>query len=244
MTKANLMVIAAFCPWCCCKIVKFATTLTLSAVLAGCVHTVVVDFDIKAQVSSRDTSGRASDAVQHEIVSLAPSAALLSPFPAQQYRSPEFEWTFGTGTLGFGGDVFNRGASPLCLRLDEAMLSSNLHPGAVKLRVYSLAHTIQGGARWTLMGSTDPNKRHAFSPPALCFAPGQRAHMTLGPDLSVLFPNETMFNVRWIGDTAKLSESGIGNSLQIELPVEQGGKRQQMQVTWTVVNSHARTSTY
>ena len=167
---------------------------------------------------------------------------MLPPFDAVRYETNVLSWTFGTGTLGFGGSVMNLSASPLCLRFDEARLASNLHTAEIPLSVSSVSHTLTGG--WTILGSTDPKKLRYFAPPSLCFMPNKSTSISLGPDLSALFPNLTMFNVKWPDGDPNLTERGIGNWLKIVLPIEYDGKRETLEVKLTATDSKARLSNY
>ncbi len=210
--------------------------------LIGCAGTVVVDFAIEAQVSRRDFTGQ-PEVQRSQATSTVPRpAGLLSPFDAVRYETEILAWTFGTGTDGFGGGVTNLTTGPLCFRFDEARLASNLHPAEIPLSVSSLAHTLTG--RWTVLGSTDPKKLRYFAPPSLCFAPNKRASLSIGPDLSSLFPNLTMFNVKWPDGEPNLTERGIGNWLKIVVPIEYDGKRETLDVKLTATNSKARLSNY
>lgn len=218
------------------------SALTVAVLSAGCAGTVVVDYAIEAHVSGRDGNGREWSASPQDVVTIPRPYSLASPFAAQQYRGLGFEWTFGTGTEGFGGDITNQGRGPLCFRFDEALLSTNLHPEPVKLKVSSFAHTVAGS--WTVLGSTDPKRRNYIDPPPLCFVPGKTAHVTIAPDLAALFPNRTMFNVRWPEGVPELIEKGVGNSVHVDLPIERDGLRQSLQVTLVARDSKARISTY
>ena len=210
--------------------------------LASCAGTVIVDFAIEAQVSRRDSSGQ--PVVQHPqaISTLPRPAGLLSPFAAVRYETGILAWTFGTGTDGFGGGVTNLTASPLCFRFDEARLASSLHAAEIPLSVSVVAHTLTG--RWTVLGSTDPKKLRYFAPPSLCFSPNKSTSISLGPYLSALFPNLTMFNVKWPDGEPNLTERGIGNWLKIVLRIEYDGKRETLEVKLTARDSKARLSKY
>ena len=117
-----------------------------------------------------------------------------------------------------------------------------MHSNEIPLRVFSVMHTLTG--KWAWLGSTDPKKRQFFVAPSLCFPPGKSAHVSLGPDLSMLFPNQTMFNVRWPEGHTNLIENGIGNWIKIVLPIEYDGKRETLEVTLTAKDSKARISYY
>jgi hypothetical protein len=212
----------------------------LALLLAACgPGTVIVDYAVRADVVLRNVEDGAVE--MGEVVVVPRPAGLLSPFDAVQYRGRDFEWTFGTGTLGMGGSVANRSPSRLCLRFDEARVSSNLHPAPVPLKAYSWA-TFED--KWKLLGSTDPKQRQDFGPPALCVEPGKETRFSFAPDLGELFPTQKMFNVRWAGNEPELTDKGLGNWIALSLPVSVGDKAQVMDVRLTAVDSKARISTY
>lgn len=221
---------------------SLALLLGALAGLVGCAGTVVVDFAIEAKVNRRDAAGRPVAQRPQEISILPRPAGLLSPFSAVHYETEVLAWAFGTGTDGFGGGVRNLTTGPMCFRFDEAKLASNLYPAEIALSVSVVAHTLSGG--WTVLGSTDPKKLRYFAPPSLCFAPNKSVSLTIGPDLSVLFPNLTMFNVKWPDGEPNLNERGIGNWLKIVVPIEYDGKREILEVRLTATDSKARLSNY
>jgi hypothetical protein len=53
-----------------------------------------------------------------------------------------------------------------------------------------------------------------------------------------------MFNVHWADDEPTLADKGIGNWIALSVPVEEGGRRQIMDVKLTAVDSRARISNY
>ena len=211
----------------------------LVLVMAGCSGgTVIVDYAVDAQVSIRNSDG------VHEagtVATVPRRPGLSSPFDAVQYRGTDFDWTFGTGTLGMGGWISNHSPGTLCLRFDQAQVRSNFHPDPIALRTYSW-NTFR--EKWALLGSTDPKQRRDFSPPSFCLEAGKEARISFAPDLAVLFPTEKMFNVRWPDEEPNLSDKGVGNWIALSLPIEIGPTRRIMDVKLTAADSKARISTY
>lgn len=224
--------------------------MTLPAVLlaaavvavAGCAGSVIVEFAVDAKLNRVDQTGKISPARETEINTQPLPPGMAVSFSAPRYRGDVFEWFMGTSAHGLGGDITNLIASPLCFRFDQVRLSSNMQPNETPMRVFSVAHTLTG--KWASLGSTDPKKRQYFVPPSLCFLPGKSAHISLGTDLSKLFPNKTMFNVSWPEGQTNLIENGIGNWIKIVLPIEYEGKRETLEVTLTAKDSKARISYY
>src|SRR5258708_4103344 len=175
-------------------------------IAAGCgTGTVIVDYAVDAQVAMRDGNGTTQEI--GAIVTVPRHAELASPFDAVQYRGEDFEWIFGTGTLGLGGSITNRSDKPLCLRFDQARIRSNLHPEPVALKTY---HWSIFRESWSQLGSTDPKQRQDFTPPTFCLDPGKAARISFSPDLRSLFATQKMFNVRWPGNEPQLSVKVVG----------------------------------
>lgn len=202
----------------------------------------IVDFATEAQVSGRDEEGQVWRARPEEVTILPRSPGLLSPFPAVRYRGEALEWIFGTGTLGLGGKVTNRGAARLCLRFDEARVASNAHPGPVALRVSSWRSFADG--RWSVLGDTKPARRSYFVPPPLCLEPAGSADISFAPDLGELYPSRKMFDVSWPEGEPNLTQRGAGNWIAISLPLERAGKREALEVKLIETDSRARISYY
>jgi hypothetical protein len=220
--------------------VRLAVWAVPAIVAAGCGGgTVIVDYAVNAKVSLRDSNGKTQES--GTIVTVPRHPKLLSPFDAVQYRGQDFEWTFGTGTLGMGGSIANHSAKPLCLRFDQAQIRSNFHPAPMALKTYSWSAFRE---KWSILGSTDPKQRQDFGPPAFCLEPGKEARVSFAPDLGPLFPTEKMFNVSWPDNEPQLTDKGVGNWIALSVPVEIGEKRQVMEVKLTAIDSKARISTY
>ena len=184
----------------------------------GCAGTTVVDYAISAQVRLIDQAGNVRDVSQDAVRAIPRTADATTPFPSMQYRGESLEWTFGTGTLGLGGGVTNRGASAVCMRFDEAVIASNMHPTSIPLRVSNWAAL--DGDKWSRIGSTRPQDRHqVFAPPPLCLDPGKRSSSMVAPDLRELFPTQKMFNVRGLESETSLVDRGIGNWVRMSVPL-------------------------
>lgn len=225
-----------------CTKVRTALLAVAVASVAGCAGTVIVEFAVDAKITGRDDAGHSWQARSDQFTVLPLPPGMAVSFPAPRYRGDVFEWFIGTSAYGLGGDITNLISSPLCFRFDQVRLSSNMLPNEIRMRVFSVSHTLTG--KWAWLGSTDPKKRQFFVPPSLCFPPGKSAHITLGPELSKLFPNQTMFNVRWPEGQTDLIENGVGNWIKIVLPIEYEGKRETLEVTLTAKDSKARISYY
>jgi hypothetical protein len=212
------------------------TAICISACGDG---TVIVDFAVQAQVAVRDLTTQSEEL--GSVLLTGPSDKDLSRFDSVKYRGNDLEWVFGTGTLGMGGSITNLSSTELCLRFDQAQISSNLSSGLIPLSTFHWA-TFRG--EWKFLGSTDPKQRHEFTPPALCLGTGEKARISFSPDLKRLFPTQRMFNVDWWDNEPALTQKGVGNWIAISLPVEVGSKRKIMDVRLTAIDSRARISNY
>ena len=210
--------------------------------VTGCVGTVIVDYDIAVQVTRRDQLGHTLSDNADRLSTSPRAAGIASQFPTVTYRSPLLEWQIGVGTFGLGGIVANLSDTSICFRLDQAKLASNFQTADAPLRVFSLVHTVTG--KRTAFGSTDPRVHTDFTPPAVCVAPRKSGSISVGPDLSNLFPMRTMFNVSWPAGEPTLTERGIGNWLKVSLPVEYGDVSETLELKLTSKDAKARISHY
>jgi hypothetical protein len=64
----------------------------------------------------------------------------------------------------------------------------------------------------------------------------------LDAELALLFPTGRMFNVRWPDYETTSAGKGIGNWIRIKLPVEYDGRREELDLTLTVLDSAMRIS--
>jgi hypothetical protein len=212
------------------------------AALVGCAGTVIVDFSVDAQVSTRAQDASAWSTAPGQIIRVERPARLASPFDALKYRSNAFEWTFATGTLGLGGRITNLSPAELCFRFDEATIASNFHATPMTFTVRHF-HRVTD-RKWDIQGSTKPGEASYFVPPRICLAPNKTAELTLSPDLKELFPSGRMFDVQWDDDEPRLTRSGVGNWVQVSVPIDQNGTRQQFMVKLSAADSRARVSHY
>lgn len=212
----------------------------LMAILLGaCAGTVIVEFDVDPKVTVKSKSGAVTAA--GEITSVPRSPQELSIFPSKRYRDDKIDWSLGAGDYGFGGYITNLGDKDLCLDFDRATIASNFHPRAVPLRVFSVVTRVD--KEWTRLGSTNPATRSYFDASAVCIPPGKPAALiSMGLDLRAIFPNETMFNVRWPEGETILTEKGLGNWFRISVPRRYGADTETMEIQLTLRESRARKS--
>jgi hypothetical protein len=226
------------------RIQQFIYLVFSTFLITGCAGIVMVDYAIDARVSGIEAQGGTWIAKPEQIVNLPRPEGLLSPFDATQFKSERFSWTFGTSTLGFGGSFANHSNRTLCLHFDEARLSSNLRSDSVPLRTFSTRYVQSSDRIMRTTGSTDPRKRELTAPPTMCIPPLKSALISIGPDLSNVFPTGLMFNVRLPDTGIELVDKGVGNWMNLSLPIEFDGKREMIEVKLTARDSKARVTYY
>ena len=186
----------------------------------------------------RDDGGRAWRAVPKDVRELPVGANAESPFPRVQYEHTAFVWDIFLGESSFNGTIRSKIASDVCLRFDQARLSSSSQSSEVPLRVFT---GLKGPAnKMLVMGAPDRDKSKSVAPPQLCFAGLQTDFFWFKPDLTELFPNQRMFNSISAQDTADPSQRGIGNWLTMTVPIEYDGKREELQLKLTATDSRTK----
>jgi hypothetical protein len=208
-------------------------------VTSGCASlgTVVVGFDLDVQVTGLDVKGDTWRAGKDEITKRPRDSKTAPYFSDVRYQGKVLLWETGAGSDGFGYAIQSQVPGPVCLRFDQARLTSNMQGMEVAMRV---SRVRQGPPQLpTIELPKNRSETGFFVAPPLCFGREKADNFFLAPDLSALFPNGKMFNVRWIGNEPTLSERGIGNWLKIHVPVEYEGKREEFEVTLTAKDSKA-----
>jgi hypothetical protein len=224
------------------RILLLVTLGSITALTSGCAGTVIVEYSLDAQVSRTAQNGVSQHATKENFFTPALPLGTQVAFPALHYKGNAFEWAISASAFGLGGTVSNFAATPLCFRLDQAMLSSNFHSSETPLRVATVFHMIYGTPNRT--GSNRPTDRKLFVPQPLCFLSEKPTSFSFWPELSELFPSDKMFNVRWPEGEPQLTERGVGNWIKLRLPIEYDGKLETLEVTLTVNDSRARVAHY
>jgi hypothetical protein len=209
----------------------------LLGTLMGCasMQTLIIDVDLEVKVSGRDASGRAWQAASGEIIKQARHPQAGSPFGNVVYQGPVFEWKFGADTGGFGDAIYSKVASPVCMRFDQAQLTSNMQSKQIPLRVSAVWYD----GRFII--KSNAGEKRFVAAPSLCFSDKVHA-VGLLLDLTELFPSGNNFDIQWSGKDTKLLAHGIGNWLKVHVPIEYEGKREELEVTLTAKDSRGRIS--
>ncbi len=115
----------------------------------------------------------------------------------------------------------------MCLRLDKATLHSNFAGAPVPLKVW-LAFFDQQNAPPRIDKQKFDRGQVSYILEPYCIAPQSWAWFTLVIDSAKVYPNAQLFNVRYVG--SKIVESGIGNTLIFNLPLEVDGKLEEFEM--------------
>lgn len=215
----------------------------LVAVTAGCAG-VAIYFAVDAQVAVRDEGGRAWRAVPEDVTQLPVGSnagspfSMESPFSRVQYQHKAFVWNITVGESSINGTIRSKIASDVCLRFDQARLTSSTQSAEIPLRVFT---GLQGRAYGMLvLGRSGRDRNKSVAPPQLCFTSKQTDFFWFKPDLSELFPNQRMFNSITPQNSVNPLERGIGNWLKMIVPIEYDGKREELELKLTATDSRAK----
>lgn len=221
---------------------RVAACLVLATLLvtACAVGSVVVAYSFHGSIGGADQAGQPWQATPDQ-VRLLSRGDELSAFTSIAYLGERFHWRVGAGLGGIGGTISNVSSSRICFGFNEASISSNFRPDPVPLRVFHVMNFKDG--RWSrILGSTRPEQRGDLTAPPLCLADGETVDVSMGMNLQDVFPNKTLFNVRWPDGEPRLMEKGVGNWFRVDMPIEVDGKRESLWIIVTAKDSSARMS--
>ncbi len=210
----------------------------LLAPLAACqsIRTIIADFAIDGSVRMVDAQGTdvaGESASLNTLARMPPSGQIVSVAMTDvHYEGKTLRATLTVNSDTVTGDIWNMSASPVHIRFDEAVMSSNVHAGEVPMLVYSASIHRDHVA--------DPGK--LVSMPAMRLAPGQRGHVYIAPSYAAIFPTRRLFDVQFDGKQPVLLKDGIGNVLRLRVPVEVDGKRLFAVIEMTAKQSSVRSS--
>ena len=224
---------------------KLAIPALCSALLiisvAGCsaIGNVIVDVDIDVQIRSRDAEGRTWKALPEEIIKNRGRQA-ASPFANVRYLGKIFEWSFSGNPVSIGSFARSNVSGPVCFRFDEARLMSNFHVKEIPLRVRSSRTGSQPGP--ITMKKSKPGEDRYFVMATFCAATDKGSTVSFVPDVSVLFPSGQLYNINQTGKDLNYSQRGAGNWLKLFVPIEYEGRREELEIVITGIDSKARMS--
>lgn len=153
--------------------------------------------DLDLQVNDRDVSGNEWRTTATAIMKMPRDSAAAvgaSSFPQVRYEEKVFEWEFGANAEGFRYAIRSKMPGKLCFVFDQAHLLSNIQSKEIPMRVYFVR---QGPAQKpTLLIRGKAGEQRTFDAPPLCFAQQNLEPFALAVDLSELFSNSNMINIR------------------------------------------------
>jgi hypothetical protein len=225
------------------------TIIILSALLAGCesMRTVIVNVDYDVEVSGTDEAGLKWQAPSSEIKRERHEKA-ASPFPNVRYDGRLVEWKIGAGPKDFGYFFRSKTDEPVCFRFDQAQMTSNFQRDPKPLRITWARYGPIGGQIMVMPAALRDKSVVAAKvdtrpvAPTVCAAPDKGTTFGFVVDASELFPSGQLFNINQAGKELDYTERGTGNWWKISVPIEHGGKREQIEATFTARGSKARNS--
>ncbi len=206
----------------------------LLLLLTGCgaMKTEGANFALDIRVSGTGSNGAKWEATPEQVTVGDTGQPPTSAFQTKTFSSDVFRWKFAIGATGIGGDFENRTGTPLCIRFDQARLSSNFRTDPVQLKVSQVIHAPHK-REWVIQ-RPKPSEPAQFVPPKLCFTSGQPEYFSLAPDASQIFPSSKLFNIRFDGAQ---SGQGIGNWVKLSVPLDVDGKTEAVEIVFTARDS-------
>jgi hypothetical protein len=221
------------------------------------IGTVILELDYTIGLVARSEAGKELWRAQpSQIITTNRTPPAANPFPSHRFVGPDFEWLVTADPTSFGGRLIAFHDSPVCLRFDQASISSNFHvtpkllhrpPGGGKgligedsghedARVAALKAEAAKG-RWV---PEFPFRWPQY--PIACATPQVKRDFSFAVNFSDLYPTAKLFNTNQTGKDLNYTERGVGNWLKITVPVEYAGKREILEMTLTGKDSRARMS--
>jgi hypothetical protein len=205
--------------------------IATALLIAGCVFgsTVVMhEFGLRASASSTSGSPPARE-IQPTTSQLKERIGLASTIAT--FESTHAHWEVFTTNDEIGFAATNKLSTPITVRLDELLIASNFAP---EFKPLILARDSKHRR------TPNPTDLTLEKPRPERIAPGATQGITIDPDYTTLFPNKTLFNVKHAFGTANITESGIGNSISLEFPVETANGNERIRVELKLTRSGAR----
>ena len=216
-------------------LLSIVVSLSTSACASLGTHVVDIDADAELRVRNAPTSPWSAIIGENVKSRDARSTAL---FPSTTFRSKLLDWRIGLSATSFGHYIKSNILGKLCLRFDEARISSNMYVGELPFKVTFAEH----GSIQTPPDTTGlpPQMRPAFSSPPMCFSEGEKTRLGFVIPITKLFPSGKLFNLSWEGNSTVLLNRGIGNWVRLRVPIEYEGKQQELEITFILKDAAAR----
>jgi hypothetical protein len=207
------------------------TVLVAVTALSGCAlfgHT-LVNYELGLEVSSVNTQGEVRPVSSSQVTYR--SAGRDSKFGELSdvvYNGEAFSWEPFIFDQDIGGELKSMVDGEVCLRLDQARISSNFDttPKPALAIIQRIGLPTLENKKATRRATADK----AFQPQTQCFG-RERSGFLLRVVLRDLYPSGNMLDVVWRGEN--LIRDGKGNWFRLQVPVEFQGKREDMTFTFT-----------
>ncbi len=190
--------------------------------LSGCVaKTTVVDYQVRLEANYLDAQQQKVEMVAEPTTTSARLPARLSPFPLVHYQDPLLSFDIDVRSNSIALYYLqNRSAQPLRVRWDQALVSSSQQP-----KVQPLTSVFQYQASHEL---------------SQLLAPGVVTFARIYLDAHQLYNSGRLFDTQYEEETTRLSKSGVGEWLLLQLPIESGTQRWMMQLKLTAADAKGR----
>lgn len=222
---------AAFARTVCSIAMVFSITAWVS------LGTHVVDMEVDVGLNVRNGPSAAWNPIAGENVkSRDPRSVAL--VQSTTFQSKLVDWRILISPHSVGYFIKSNVPGKLCMRFDEARISSNMYDGELPFQVTYVEHGSGSTAHNT--SGRPPELKSSFSAPPLCFAEGENTKFGFILPVTELFPSGKLFNLKWEGNSTVLLERGIGNRVKIRVPIEYDGKREELEITLILKDAQAR----
>lgn len=191
---------------------KLWLACAMVSVLSGCVaKTTVVDYQVRLAVNYLDAQQQNIEMAAEPTTTSARLPARLSPFPLLHYQDRLLSFDIDVRSHSIALYYLeNRSAQPLRVRWDQALVSSSQRP-----QTQPLPSVFQYQASHELSQQ---------------LAPGVVTFSRIYLDAHQLFNSGRLFDTQYEEEKTRLSKSGVGEWLLLQLPIESGTQRWMMQI--------------
>ncbi len=212
-------------------------------VLAGCAGTILVSYEFTGKLAIANASGmgQAFEPVAGATVNATSRAGVPASSLVGSTQTSRWEVSFLNSAAEFS--VENLLASPITIRVDQALVASNFNPTPVALR--AKAFRVRVDSNW--VAASDEKNARPQTPVAMppISMPGNgKAFLSFEPDSTTLFPAGTLFNAQRQFGAAVFTDNGRGSTLTIWIPIESPAGRQTLRFDLQATSANAKLITF
>lgn len=234
----------------------------IGVAMSGClpIQDVRVHTTLIVDVNLRPAGGNSPSSQSVDTASPASMQGAESVLGSSAWRAP-FNWSVNAFGDGFGGELRSKVPGQVCIQFDLAKISSNFSPIPIPFQAKTLSYFdvntqqhvnwahASGELRYSYRKAESPNvvrvdnspEKRNLPLPRVCAAANKSSFASFWPVLEKLFPNGSMFNVKLRDQYPEVAESVAGNWIKIDVPIEYGGKREDIQIVLTAAGSTVST---